>query len=123
MDQAHPLTGANLARHLNDRYPDTVLFLARSLAARPKTTVAGIIALDRQGIQLVFRDGQHSDSIRVAFPPSTDGAVSLREQVAGLVATARTADPKGTLASLEVQMVGKPKGLQARMAALHARGR
>lgn len=39
----------NLARHLNDRHPDTILFLAQQAADRPPLTRPSSRPLNRRG--------------------------------------------------------------------------
>lgn len=40
----------NLARHLNERHPDTMLFLAQQAAGRPSANAAELTAVDEAGV-------------------------------------------------------------------------
>lgn len=121
MKQMRQASGANLARHLNDQYPDTVLFLARSLAARPSADSARITAVEDDGIEITVRTGSNVEAVRVPFSKAADNAISLRERMSGLVAQARASDTDGPLTSLEEQISAEPTGLHNRLAARHRR--
>ena len=110
---------ANLARHLNDQYPDTVLFLARILAGRPAAASARITAVEDDGIDITVRTGSDVEAVRVPFSKTVDRDISLRERMSGLVAQARAIDANGPLTSLEQQISAKSTRLHDRLAARH----
>jgi len=110
---------ANLARHLNEQYPDTVLFLARTLATRPAAASARITAIQDDGIDITVRTVSGVEAAHVPFSKTADGDISLRERMTDLVAQARAIDANGPLTSLEQQISAKPTGLHDRLAARH----
>jgi hypothetical protein len=120
MKQIRQASAANLARHLNDQYADTVLFLARTLAARPAAESARITGLDDDGIEITVRTSD-VEAVRVPFPTTADEDVPLRERISDLVAQARAIDPEGPLTTLEQQLSTKPTRLHDRLAARHRR--
>ena len=90
----------NLARHLNGRHPDTVLFLARQAAGRPAAVAAELVAVDAAGVTLSVDADGRTEQIQVPFPPS-EGQV--RARLGALLRQARAGDPDGPLTSLEQQ--------------------
>lgn len=93
----------NLARHLNDRYSDTVLFLARFAGGATDATHAQLLAVDGTGLTLTtdVRD----EPVHISFP-SARGHADGRARVAGLLGTIRVAHPNEPLTSLEQQIGG-----------------
>ncbi len=112
-------SAVNLARHLNDQYPDTVLFLARMLGARPAADSARINAIMDDAIDMTVRIGKDVEAVRIPFLKTADRDISLRERVCELVAEARAFDADGLLTSLEQQISAEPMGLHERFAAWH----
>lgn len=94
----------NLARHLNDRHPDTMLFLAQQAAGRPAATAAELTAVDEAGVTLTVRDADGPEVVRVPFPPASGGDV--RTRFGALLRAARAARPDGPLTSLELVHAG-----------------
>lgn len=121
MKHQRQASAVNLARHLNDQYPDTVLFLARTLAARPAAVSARISAVEDDGIEITIGPGSDVEAVRIPFLKTADRDLSLRERVSALVAQARAIDADGPLTSLEQQISAKPTGLHDRLAARHRR--
>lgn len=96
---------ANLARHLNDRHPDTVLFLARHAAGRIGATSATVLAADATGLALSVESPGGADDRLLPFEPAT-GPGDVRQLVAQLLLATRAALPPGSnvpLTSLEAQ--------------------
>ncbi len=60
----------NFLKHLNNRHPDTVLFLARCIAGVPDALEALLLAVDADGIEVRVRDTQGSGSTRLRFTTS-----------------------------------------------------
>ncbi len=94
----------NLARHLNDQYPDTVLFLARMLGARPAADSARINAIQDDAIDITVCIGKDVEAVRLPSPTTADKDTSLRERISELVVQARALDADGLLTSLEQQI-------------------
>lgn len=89
----------NLARHLDERHPDTVLFLARHAAGRPEAVTASLLSVDDAGITLTV-DGA-DEPLRVVFPPAAGPAPDPRARLRQLLLSTRAARPGGPLTSLE----------------------
>jgi len=119
MKHQRQASAVNLARHLNDQYPDTVLFLARMLGARPAADSARINAIQDDAIDMTVRIGKDVEAVRLLFPTTADKETSLRERICELVAEARAFDADGPLTSLEQQISAEPMGLHERFAARH----
>lgn len=93
----------NLARHLNDRYSDTVLFLARFAGAAADATHAQLLAVDETGLTLTT---DVSDKpVHISFP-SAGGQAEVRARVAALLGTTRVVHPDEPLTSFEQQIAG-----------------
>jgi hypothetical protein len=96
---------ANLARHLNERYPDAVMFLARYAGGRPNCSGATVLTL-------AVASGAQTEELRLPFAPG-DGSTDVRQQVARLLGAARAALPAGAdvpLTSLEAQRLSGGSG-------------
>lgn len=90
----------NLARHLNDRHPDTILFLAQQAAGRPAADAAELTTLDETGLTLAVHVAGGTEAVRVAFPPAPGS--DPRSRFGALLRTTRAAAPHGPLTTLEV---------------------
>lgn len=119
MKLARQGSAANLARHLNEHYPDTLLLLARTLGARPAADSAQIDVLDAEGIKMTVRNDASEEPLELVFSKTADPDTAPRERLADLVAQARALDPAGILTSLELQINKKQGGLHQRLAARH----
>lgn len=97
----------NLARHLNERHSDTVLFLARCAAGRPDATVEELLAVDRDGVTLSI-DGS-TTTVRIRFPAAgSDEPTEARSRLRQLLHATRTAHPGEALTSLEQGLHDSP---------------
>lgn len=95
----------NLARHLNERYPDTVLFLARNAAGQPAAMAAELLAVDSDGVTLCI-DGS-APAVRICFPATGSAEpTEARSRLRQLVQATRAAHPSEALTSLEEQLRG-----------------
>lgn len=93
----------NMARHLNERHPDTVLFLARYAAEQPDATTAALVAVDADGITLTI--GGSGQQVRVSFDAvaASGQATDARSRLRQLLQATRAAHPGTPLTSLEEQ--------------------
>lgn len=122
--------GNNLARHLNEQYPDTALFLARHAALRPEATAASIAGI-ADGVMSLRVSGPEPGLVAVPLPVEGPDGDGLRSRLVALVQQTRAGVPEDAnepLTSLEAMMAGpatgearQPHGLHARMAARHSR--
>ena len=94
----------NLARHLNDRHPDTVLFLAQQAAGRPSAVAAELTIVDEAGVTLTVHGGHSPEVVRVLFPPAS--GTDARSRFGALLRSARAGGPDGPLTSLELVHAG-----------------
>lgn len=103
--------GANLARHLNERYPDAVLFLARYAGGQPEATGAQVAALGDGMLELTVDTGGIQSHVTLELPPGHDEHRDLRSQVRALLQQTRAALPTGStvpLSSLEAMVAVQP---------------
>lgn len=111
--------GANLVRHLNERYADTVLFLARRAAHCPQADSAELLTIGEGDLSLSVQDREGTRTVRVPLPSATPGATDVRGRVKALLEATRAEHPDDPMTSLESARSG-PAGLHARMAARHS---
>jgi hypothetical protein len=97
----------NLARHLNDRYGDTVLFLARFAGGATDATHAQLLAVDET--RLTLTTDVRDEPVHISFP-SAGGHAEVRARIEGLLDTIRVARPNEPLTSLEQQIRGTAGG-------------
>lgn len=101
---------ANLARHLNDQHPTTVLLLARHAAGgRPDATDAELTGADDDGLTLKATLPAGDAVLRLPLPDGPD----VRARIAALLTATRAALPDDgsvPLTSLEEQMAGGGRG-------------
>lgn len=97
---------ANLARHLNERYPDTVLFLARRAAGRPEATAAVLSSIDDDHLTLSLELPTEFTDVRVPLP--TGEGLDARRRLAELLRVTRAGSPGEPLTSLEQQLAHGP---------------
>jgi putative heme iron utilization protein len=93
----------NLARHLNERHPDTVLFLARYAAGHRQATTANLLSVDTDGITLTI-DGSEQE-VRVPFDTAiaSSQTADARSRLRRLLEATRAANSGIPLTSLEKQ--------------------
>ena len=91
-------------RHLNRKHPDTVLFLARHVAGASDAVDAELLGVDRDGVDIVVRDGTGSTAARLEFGAPISDVPDLRIQLQGLLGKARHAAPDKPLTSLEAEI-------------------
>lgn len=102
-DPREQLRGQNLATHLNERHPDTVLFLARHAAGHVAAVAAALVGLDGdEGAALSIDDGTTTHLVQLPLPAGAD----LRTRLGALLRQTRAAAPPGPLTSLEQQHAG-----------------
>lgn len=92
----------NLARHLNDAYPDTLALLLRALGGVAGSTAAAIDSIDESTLTVVDTGGAGSAVLTLPGDPSQP----LRPRLAGLVQQARAAEPAGAPTGLERMLGG-----------------
>ena len=96
--------------HLNQRHPDTVLFLARHLTGDEQLTDAQLRRV--QGMQLLI-EVTRTDGSRTVPLTLTTAATSrseLVDQLAAILRAAREASPDEPLTSLELDVSGHDGG-------------
>jgi len=109
---------SNLARHLNETYGDTLLFLARHGLGRSAASAAELAGIDDEGVDLVVHDAEGTSTHRLPFPEGERG--DARSQVGRLLMAVRaTAPPEEPQTSLEKTMASRSSGLHGRMAGRH----
>ena len=100
-DERAKRQSANLARHLDDRYADTVLLLARHAAGRSDAVSASVIAAVPAGLTLAVRTADGEEQVQLPFPA---GTTDVRAAVRELLRTTRAGLPADVpLTSLEAQ--------------------
>ena len=97
---------ANLARHLNQRYPDTVLFLVRYAAGQRNATTAELLAVAEAGVT-VMSDAV-SEPVHIAFDEAAGSPTDARSRLRHLLEVTRAANAHYPLTSLEQQMRPSP---------------
>jgi hypothetical protein len=101
---------ANLARHLNERHPTTVLLLARHApGGRPDTTAAELTLAEDDGLSLTATTLDGTADVRLTLPDGPD----VRSRIAALLTATRAALPDDgsvPLTSLELQLGGGGRG-------------
>jgi hypothetical protein len=95
-----------LLAHLNQRHPDTVLFLARHLTGDEHLTDAQLRRV--QGMQLLIEVTRTDGSRTVPLTLTTAAASrsELVDQLAAILRAAREASPDEPLTSLELDVSG-----------------
>jgi len=99
---AHPLV-----KHLNSRHPDTVLFLAQHAGGHVDATAAELVAVSAEVLELAFHCPAGSGTARLPLTAPGDSPPGVRQQVAGLLRTARAQAPDLPLTSLEREIAGR----------------
>ena len=96
--------------HLNQRHPDTVLFLARQLAGDAGMQSAELV--DVHADQLVLRAGTPWELATVSFTLSSlvGSRAELVAELRRILQIARTAAPDEPLTSLEADIASRPGG-------------
>jgi hypothetical protein len=99
---------ANLARHLNDQHPSTVLLLARHApGGRPDATAAQLNDVDDDALTLNVRTPDGDVHLRLALPHGPDARAKVRALLDVVRASLPDTEP---LTSLEEQMTGRGSG-------------
>jgi hypothetical protein len=106
---------ANLARHLNSQYPDTVLFLARYASGRPEATAAQLAKVLEDSVMLIVEADRGLDTVTLALPPLPMGKDSggARERLRVLILETRAAlpaQPAVPITSLEASFLSGDEG-------------
>ncbi len=71
--------GPAILEELDEAYPASLLLVGRILGGRTGATDARIVGLDRNGVELLLRDGGHDHPVRVEFAePVTDADLITR---------------------------------------------
>lgn len=99
---------ANLARHLNDQHPSTVLLLARfAPGGRSDATAAELTGADDDGLTVEARTPDGAAELWLALPDGSD----VRARVGALLKATRAGLPDALpLTSLEEQIAGGGRG-------------
>ena len=96
--------------HLNQRHPDTVLFLARHLAGDSGMLLAELV--DVHADQLVLRMGAPGEFTTISF--TLDSVVASRAELVAelrrILLNARAATPDEPLTSLEADIASRHTG-------------
>ena len=93
----------NLARHLDERHPDTVLFLARSCDGHAEATSAELLAVADAGVTL--STDLSAEPVHLPFDTSPGQPADPRGRFRRLLETARSQRPDEPLTSLEQQLL------------------
>lgn len=93
---------ANLARHLNQRHPDTVLFLVRCAAGQRNATTAELLAVEDAGVTVT--SDAVSEPVQIAFGETVGSPTDARSRLRHLLEVTRAANAHYPLTSLEQQM-------------------
>ena len=98
-------SGSELLERLNDDFEDSMVFVARVLAARPAARRAVVRGLDRHGIDLLVGDdaGEHTQRIEFAEPVSDP--MALTGALFELVGRARAVSGEAGQTTAERNMV------------------
>jgi hypothetical protein len=89
----------NLARHLNERHPDTVLFLARFAGGQRDAASSELLAVDDAGVTL--RTAGSERQVRIGFDPAAGQPPDARGRLRQLLLATRSAHPEAPMTSLE----------------------
>jgi hypothetical protein len=92
----------NLARHLNERHPDTVLFLARHAGGQRDATHAELLAVDDTGLTVSIDAAK--EPVQIAFGDTADSATDARSRLRELLLVTRAANAQYPLTILERQL-------------------
>jgi hypothetical protein len=96
--------------HLNQRHPDTVLFLARHLADEAGVAAAALVDVDgdRLTVRVDTADGRRT--MTVPLPRPVQSRADLLPQLLEMLRMARTGTPTVPLTSLESVIEARPSG-------------
>lgn len=101
--------GANLARHLNQSYPDSVLFLARLAGGKPDATAAELVSLTDAELLFQVTTAGAVQPVRVPLPPAADTGDDVRARVRELLRLTRLNSPDAPVTSLEERTGGRSR--------------
>ena len=93
--------------HLNQRHPDTVLFLARHLAGDPGVQFAELV--DVHANQLVLRTGTPGElaTVSVALASVVTSRAELVAELRNILLIARAVAPDEPVTSLEAELASR----------------
>jgi hypothetical protein len=94
--------------HLNQRHPDTVLFLARHLTAEPDAVAATLVDVDRALLTLRVETRDGPRTVTVPLPDPVRSRADLLLRLSEMLRTARAAAPHTALTSLESAIAATP---------------
>jgi Protein of unknown function (DUF2470) len=94
--------------HLNQRHPDTVLFLARHLTAEPDAVAAALVDVDGARLTVRLDTAEGRRIAAVPLPEPVRSRADLLPQLSEMLRTARAAAPNAPLTSLESQIAARP---------------
>jgi Protein of unknown function (DUF2470) len=94
--------------HLNQRHPDTVLFLARHLTAKPDAVAAALVDVDRARLTVRLDTADGPRTVTVPLPVPVRSRADLLAQLSEMLRTARAAAPNTPLTSLESEISARP---------------
>jgi hypothetical protein len=99
---------AHLTRHLNQRHPDTVLFLARHAGGQIEATAAELLAVTEAGVT-VATDAS-IEPVHIAFDEAASARGDVRSRLRRLLEVTRAATPDCPLTSSDRDMRPSPPG-------------
>jgi hypothetical protein len=98
---------AHLTRHLNQRHPDTVLFLARHAGGQIEATAAELLAVTEAGVT-VATDAS-IEPVHIAFDEAASARGDVRSRLRRLLEVTRAATPDCPLTSSDRDMRPSPR--------------
>ena len=94
--------------HLNQRHPDTVLFLTRHLATDPGLSAAEFIDVDGDQLAVQVTGVGGSRNLMLPLEAPVRSRSELLTQLISILRAARSAAPGEPLTSLEVDLESRP---------------
>jgi hypothetical protein len=92
--------------HLNQRHPDTVLFLARHLIGDEQPTDAQLVGIKADQLLIGVTTTGRSRTVPLPLTAAVASRSELVDQLAAMLRAAREARPDEPLTSLEVDIPG-----------------
>lgn len=96
--------------HLNQRHPDTVLFVIRYLTRAPEVSAAGLVGVAADQLTLEVTAPGPARTMTVTLPDPVASRAELLTVLGCVLADARAAAPAGPLTSLEADMAERSRG-------------
>jgi Protein of unknown function (DUF2470) len=106
-----------LLAHLNQRHPDTVLFVARHLTGNEQLTDAQFVGIQRAQLMTVVTEPDGSRTVPLPLKAAIASRSELLDQLATMLRAAREAKPDEPFTSLESDISGH----EARSTSRHRR--